>query len=93
MSGSTREAGIIQALLERLETQRLPRALAMKERVDRGERLGEFDIQFLETVFADARQIQSAVGGRHPEYDELVARVVHLYKEILDKAMENEKKT
>jgi hypothetical protein len=28
---------------------------------------------------------------RHPEYQELVSRAIRLYKEITDKAMENEK--
>jgi hypothetical protein len=30
---------------------------------------------------------------RHPEYEKLAASVLHLYKEIMDKAIENEKKT
>jgi hypothetical protein len=78
-------------LLERLETQRLPRALELKKRVDRGERLSENDIHFMETVFSDARMVGPAL-GRHPEYEKLVGRVVQLYKEIMEKALENEKK-
>lgn len=91
MSDSTHDAGIAQTLLDRLNNQRLPRALELKEKVDAGETLGEYDLRFLDDVFADAQTIQPMV-ARHPEYQQLVARVIHLYKEILDKAVENEKK-
>lgn len=91
MSESSRDAGVIQVLLERLETQRLPRALDLKKKVDQGEPLDDYDINYLEQVFADAQKIQPYL-VRHPEYEKLVSRVIHLYKEITDKAMENEKK-
>jgi hypothetical protein len=52
MDESTEEdMGVTLALLERFQTQRLPRALALKERIDQGGLLDEFDIAFLETVF------------------------------------------
>ena len=92
MSESSADAGVIEVLLERLEKQRLPRALALKEKVDRGERLDDFDIAFLEEVFADATTLRSIV-SRHHELDALVGRVAHLYNEITSKALENEKGT
>lgn len=85
------DAGVSQALLDRLNNQRLPHALELKEKVDAGEILGEYDLRFLDEVFADAQSIQPMI-DRHPEYQKLVAQLIHLYKEILDKAMENEKK-
>ena len=45
----------------------------------------------LEEVFHDAHTIQPQV-DKHPEYQQLVARLIHLYKEIMDKAMQNEGK-
>lgn len=92
MSESSHDQGVIQVLLELLETQHLPRALDLKKKVDAGERLNEFDTRFLENVFADVRQVSPMV-KRHPEYEKLAASVLHLYKEIMDKAIENEKKT
>jgi hypothetical protein len=91
MSNPTQDAGVLQVLIDRLNSQRLPRALELKDKVDRGETLSGYDIQKLEEVFADAQSIQPLI-ERHPEHQDLVARVLHLYKEILDKAMENEKK-
>ena len=91
MIESSNEAGVIAVLVERFNTQRLPRALEIKVKVDAGETLSDFDLDFLGQVLADARQIQP-LAARHPEYQELVARAIHLYREILDKAAENEKK-
>jgi hypothetical protein len=83
------DAGLIQVLAQRMETQRLPRALSLKDKVDRGEKLDEFDIHFLEEVFQGAQQILPLV-DRHPEWQNLVARLINLYKEITDKALKNE---
>jgi hypothetical protein len=92
MSESSRDQGVIQVLLELIETQHLPRAMDLKKKVDAGERLDKYDMHFLESVFADVRQVSPLV-KRHPEYEKLAASVLHLYKEIMDKAIENEKKT
>jgi hypothetical protein len=67
----------------------LRRALALKDKVDRGECLDDFDLGFLNEVFADANNLRSLVAC-HREYQELVARM-DLYKQITDKALENEK--
>ena len=91
MTEPSQDAGVIQALMERLNTQRLPRALELKDKVDAGELLDDHDLHFLEQVFHDARTIQPQV-ERHPEYQPLVVRVIRIYKEIMDKAMQNEHK-
>ena len=65
-------------------------ALDLKKKVDRGEKLNEFDIQFLEEVFADAQRARGLI-ERNPEWQELATKMVGLYKEITDKALENEK--
>jgi hypothetical protein len=90
MSNPTHDAGVIMALVERFNSQRLPRALDLKARVDAGGTLNDFDLHFLQEVLEDAQKIRPLV-DRHPEYQELVARAAQLYREITGKALENEK--
>jgi hypothetical protein len=91
MPDSTNDAGTIQALLERLEKFRLPRALAIKAQVDAGETLGDNEIQFLKNVLEDASAVPPLI-AKHPEYQALVAKLIGLYNEITRKALENEKR-
>ncbi|MFB1485525.1 MULTISPECIES: hypothetical protein [unclassified Thiocapsa] len=83
------DTGVIVALLERLRTQRLPRLLDIKAKVESGARLDNFDIEFLTEVFADARDKQSK-WTQHPELDDIIARMTHLYHEITERALSNE---
>ncbi len=89
MTDSEKEAGIIQVLVMRLETQRLPRALALEKKVDQGESLNELDLAFLEEVFSDMARIKPML-DRHPEWQELFIQVSGLYGDIMSKARENE---
>lgn len=84
------DEGMIIALLERFRLQRLPAALEIKERVSAGEKLTEHDIQFLEQVFEDVRDVQPLL-ERHPELKKLSGQAAALYKEITETALANEK--
>jgi hypothetical protein len=92
MSDTTiKEAGTIQVMLQRLNEFRLPKALDLKKKVDRGEKLDSYDIEFLETVLADAATAQSLI-TKHPEIQPLVGKLMGLYSEITTKGLENEQK-
>lgn len=90
MSLPEHDAGVLSVLIERFESQRLPRALALKDKVDNGKCLDEFDIAFLQEVFADATQAMPML-ERHPEHRALVSQAASLYSEITAKALANEK--
>jgi hypothetical protein len=90
MSHSTKDTGLIAVLLDRLEKWRLPRLLALKEKVDAGERLDNEELNFLEDAIMDSKNFMTVI-DRHPEYQSLAAQVVKLYSEISEKALQIEK--
>lgn len=90
MDQAKKDIATITVFLQRFEKFRLPRALALKDKVDRGELLDELDKAFLDKVFSDARQVGPLV-SRHPQYHELIGRMTDLYRQITEKAVQNEK--
>lgn len=90
MNQEANDTGVATVIIERLEKERLPRALDLKAKVDAGGRLDDMDIAFLERVFADSEDIKPLL-DRHPEYNELASRMMRLYQEITAKGLENEK--
>jgi len=85
------DAGVIQALLKRFDEQRLPRALELKAKVDAGNTLEQFEVNYLEDILHDIRAIKGLV-DRHPEHEPLVVKGMQLYTEITEKALQNEQK-
>ena len=91
MTTVDRDTGIIAVLMGRFQSYRLPRALSLKEKVDRGETLNTGDIAFLHRVFEDGDHVKQ-LADRHPEYENLCAQVAHLYHQITERALENEQR-
>lgn len=89
MSEPTKDLGLMTTLVKRAVEQRLPRAEALKEKVDGGGLLDDRDLAFLEEVFTDARTIGPLV-EQHPDYRDIASRMLSLYKEITAKALANE---
>lgn len=86
-----KETGILTVLMERLEKQRLPRLLSIKEKVDAGTSLDDRDLDFLEKVMKDAKKAIPFIES-HPEYQLLATKLMALYNEITEKALQLEKK-
>ena len=90
MTSPAEDAGLAQVLLDRVNTPRLPRALELKAKVDRGEKLEKFEVDYLADILADIHSIKALV-DRNPAYQEIVLKGIGLYKEISEKALANEK--
>ncbi len=90
MSGVSKDQGVIAVLAKRMVEERLPKALALKERVDKGGLLNDMDLRFLEEVVADAGRLRPLM-QRDPKVLEVTGRMLELYREISTKALENEK--
>ena len=84
------DAGIIAVLLDRFEHQRLPVALALQEKVERGEVLTELDLSFIKEVSKDINS-NNTIFERHPDCKEIATRMLNLCCEITKKGLENEK--
>lgn len=89
MAQVSKETGVLTALARRMTDERLPKALALKERVDRGEVLNDLDLTFLEQVVQDARKLQPIL-DRNPRAKDIAGRMLQLYREITQKALENQ---
>ena len=89
MKGAEHDTGVILTVIRRLTNRRLPRALALKQRVDAGAALSKYDIAFLERIFHDAGLIKPYI-DRNQEYRNIYVRLVGLYLNIVNVALENE---
>ena len=83
--------GILQSLVQEFEQHRLPRLLRLKDKVDNGEAINDVDFEFLCKEIKDAC-ITKHLTFNYPELEEFCLYMGHLFKELCDEAVENEKK-
>jgi len=82
--------GIAQSLVQEFEQHRLPRMLRLKEKVDNGNVINDVDFDLLCTDIKDANLAMHMMVN-YPELQEFCLQMAHLYKEICDQAVANEK--
>ncbi len=90
MDQNEKDKGMIMVLLERFNKQRLPRALALKKKVDSGELLDDYDHKYIKELQKDAGEVMLII-ERNPDYKDLAANIINLYKQIIEKDIENQK--
>ncbi len=88
MTRAQKQIGIVLAVLNRLNNDRLPRALVLRTKVNRGECLSEVEREFLRRVSDEADSMRTLV-EQNPEYKKLHSQVTELYSEIARKGREN----
>ncbi len=92
MVDNKKDKGVILMLLERFNKQRYPRAMALKKKVDSGGLLNDSDHALIKQVMEDGKKVRSLI-EKHPEYKDLAAKAIDLWNEIIEKDLENQKKT
>ncbi len=91
MDQKEKDKSLIFVLLERFNKQRLPRALSLKKKVDSGELLDDYDHKYIKELQKDSSEVMLII-ERNPEYKDLAANIINLYKEIIEKDTENRTK-
>jgi hypothetical protein len=89
MNTNEKELGIAIAIFERFEKQTLPDLLWIKDKVDNGQLLSDGDMEFLEQISINAAEIKPLIDGQ-PKWQSLYANAIHLYEEVIAKALENQ---
>lgn len=82
------DEGTIAAILEQTK-RRIPNLLAIKKRLEDGDTLSKLEIERLGSHIKGSEHTRELI-ERHPEYQELAARVASLYQEITELAVANE---
>jgi hypothetical protein len=84
------DKGTLQVVLQDYEQHKLPRMLAIKEQVDKGELLNDIDLNFLKDMYREIHQYEAFI-EEHKEYRVLYKDFVQLYCAIMDTALINER--
>lgn len=90
MVDASNDSGILTALGQRFIEQRLPKLERLKEQLNLGKVLTDDDLTFLKQILDDVHTNKALI-EKHPEFQETSARIMHLYKEIIGMALDNEK--
>lgn len=85
------DAGVSQVVIEQFVEDRLPALLEIKAQVDAGKALTGNELEVMTRIVEESEGFNHFV-YEFPEYKVLVAKLIDLYEEISDKALENEQR-
>ena len=85
------DQGTLQAVAENAVKMVIPRALDLKEKLDEGETLNDYDLVFLEEALQEYVSIRHII-EEHPEWSAFATRMADLCNDIVGEAIEVEKK-
>ncbi|MFT5082994.1 MAG: hypothetical protein ACI9Y1_001031 [Lentisphaeria bacterium] len=88
MGTAHNDLGMIEVHLHKITNMLIPHALTLKTKVDKGSRLNDFDIEFLEEVFEYHRTVMRDF-EKHPEYEHLIIQLSMLYTHIVELGTDN----
>ena len=83
------DLGLVETHLDKINHYVLPQALSLKEKVDSGKTLNDFDIEFLGEVMEYHKSVLRTF-DHHPELNMLSAQLSALYTHIVERGAENE---
>ncbi len=83
------DKGMVYVLAERTIRHRIPRALRIKKRMDEGERLSDYELDYLLNLLKDVHELEPFL-EEHPEWTSVAGKMARLYADIADEAMQNE---
>ncbi len=87
---SEKELGVITVVVEEFERHRLPALLRLKEKVNNGIALIDAEYDYLTRSISEMNHYMPQTVG-HPELEEFVTHVLHLYTEICELALNLER--
>ena len=79
----------LQVLIERFVKYRLPAIIEMRDEVENGGRLSDGEIELLDRMITRMHSFNRFV-HEYPDYEDLVAKLIELYDEIVLRAVDNE---
>lgn len=91
MDQEVKDKGIIAVMLKEFETDHYPRAKLLKQQVDNGAVLDQYDLIFLDETLEVAHRTIALI-SRHPEYASLAKEIILMYEEIMSKSQQNSNK-
>ncbi len=92
MDHKIKDEAVLETLIERFDKYRLPRLMDIRDKVNQGGVLSEYDIEFLEQAFKDSRQNKHYIEAADDEIKAIMMKILTIYKEITEKALQNEQK-